>query len=682
MEPGGRKLLPRVQQPPGVERDSESVAAEALKNGNGIVDAPRPDRNAAWRYSVEEEGAPKRKRQHVEDNSPRNHALPGFRQMMPTPSHQPAAELDRNGPNRLVRNATGAYSQQGMFKFLASRTPREFPPSISQDPRELSFAVVEPELMEVFKHAYYLRHHIRHKRLSGELWFDHIYFNDAYAIDNILRTWISRYEPGMLQYPASILYKQCLWIFFNRSIQVSQSTAAFRHMVDDGLHFLRTFENELGATGDRSVLLVPIFLLGSTSFYAGQRQEIWTSLNRLDPSYSIDTVTHAARSLERIWEMMDDGRVAVTWDWEKYQAHDCTMAQADRSLIELLWDPLAPPPQVARARSPEAYDFDPGRFRAAPGPMPQPYPQNQPPPSAAPEGMRSQQPEAEEFTPPENQTPARHHSTASAEVEPMRVDANQEHHPHVELTAGPRPFLAPPPPSASMSNSDIIQVLHRKSSKAKSSVPPCPTCGKELKNPSDAQCREPGCTRTQGFATENDLQRHRKSVHGASPRIGNKVGYICAACPDPSDGTNRKWWPRLDNFKAHIRRKHTDADEESLIQACVKINLPVTPSRLTNAISSASARRPEDAYSEHSYRHQQSLRSSRTDASSMEQQDRGHSRSKSYEQDEYGRDDSNEGQDQADNSEGADRTPKSESSLSSSAEAMDVSPSGEQNEED
>lgn len=69
----------------------------------------------------------------------------------------------------------------------------------------------------------------------------------------------------------------------------------------------------------------------------------------------------------------------------------------------------------------------------------------------------------------------------------------------------------------------------------------------------------------QGFATENDLQRHRKSVHGASPRIGNKTGYICAACPEPSDGSSRKWWPRLDNFKAHLRRKHAERDEEGII---------------------------------------------------------------------------------------------------------------------
>lgn len=72
----------------------------------------------------------------------------------------------------------------------------------------------------------------------------------------------------------------------------------------------------------------------------------------------------------------------------------------------------------------------------------------------------------------------------------------------------------------------------------------------------------------QGFATENDLQRHRKSVHGASPRIGNKIGYVCVECPERSDSTQkRKWWPRLDNFKAHIRRKHDPTKEDELIQA-------------------------------------------------------------------------------------------------------------------
>ncbi|KAK5163767.1 uncharacterized protein LTR77_010440 [Saxophila tyrrhenica] len=701
MEPGVRKILPRAP-PTGVERDSEVAhSAEALRNGNGLIDHTRPERVTGWRNAtVEEEGAPKRKRQHVEESSPANHPLPPMRQVMPPQiAQQPLLDSERAGPARLIRTGFNAYSQQGTHRFLSPPPPRDFPAAIHSDPRDLSFAVVEPDLMELFRRAYYLRHHVRPKRLSGAVWCDHVYFNDTYAIDNILRNWISRYEPGVLQYPASILYKQCLWIFFSRSIQPSESTSAFRHMVDDGLHFLRTFENELGAHGDRSVLLIPIFILGSTSFYAGQRQEIWTSLNRLDPSYSIDTVMHAARSLERIWEMMDDGRVSATWDWEKYQAHDYAGAQVDRSLIELLWDPLAPPPPppqtAARVRSPEQYDFDPGRFRAAPVPI-QPPPQPQPRDASQPKRE-----EGEEHSPPQH--PPRHHSTASVDAEPMRVDASQEGHhppphPYAEAAATPRAFIPPPPPHVNMhTNNDIIQVLQRKSSnKSKSTVPPCTTCGKELKNPSDAQkhylqhskpyrCSEPGCTRTQGFATENDLQRHRKSVHGASPRIGNKIGYICAACPDPTDGTHRKWWPRLDNFKAHIRRKHPGTDEERLIQL------------------SASARRPDDAYSEHSYssshvrtpgdgRYHQSLRSSRGESMYVEQNSpfrQSYPRSKSEGNEEDGSYDQGETQGDGDGdgegSEMAERTPKTESEegegegepSTSGGEAMDVSPTGE-----
>lgn len=487
MESGVRKILPRAPHS-GEGRDSESASADAFRNGNGVVEGPRPERVTGWRHATEEDGPPKRKRQHMEENSPGHHPLPSLRQFVPhQPSQQqPLHDHERAGPARLQRTGFNAYAQQGTLRFLAPRPRRDFPPSIYNDHRELSFATVEPELMDIFRYAYYLRHHIRPKRLSGAVWNDHVYFNDSYAIDNVLRNWISRYEPGVLQYPASILYKQCLWIFFNRSIQVSESTAAFRHMVDDGLHFLRTFENELGVSGDRSVLLVPIFILGSTSFYAGQRQEIWTSLNRLDPSYSVDAVLHAAKSLERIWEMMDDGRVGATWDWERHQAHDYNMAQADRSLIELLWDPIQPPPQIPRVRSPETYDFDPGRFRAAPVPIPAPPPQHSQP--HPPEHSQSQRDDGDEMSPPQHRSPPRHLSTASADTEPVRIDGTQDSN-HTQQET-PRPFLAPPPPAGvpgvHLSN-DSIQVLHRKPVKSKSTVPPCSTCGKELKNPSDAQ---------------------------------------------------------------------------------------------------------------------------------------------------------------------------------------------------
>ncbi|RMZ35236.1 hypothetical protein D0859_00620 [Hortaea werneckii] len=93
----------------------------------------------------------------------------------------------------------------------------------------------------------------------------------------------------------------------------------------------------------------------------------------------------------------------------------------------------------------------------------------------------------------------------------------------------------------------------------------CNICGKELKNLSEARCSEPGCRRTQGFATNNDLERHRKSVHGKTPTVGMKKGYVCKACPPVPEGHKVKFWPRRDNFKAHAVRKHVaDKDKKAL----------------------------------------------------------------------------------------------------------------------
>ncbi|GAB1741383.1 hypothetical protein NU219Hw_g6618t1 [Hortaea werneckii] len=104
----------------------------------------------------------------------------------------------------------------------------------------------------------------------------------------------------------------------------------------------------------------------------------------------------------------------------------------------------------------------------------------------------------------------------------------------------------------------------------------CPLCGKPLRNSSEASkhesqhtrphsCPEPGCKRKQGFATKNDLERHRKSVHGKTPKVGMKRGYVCKGCPPVPEGHKVKFWPRRDNFKAHAVRKHvSDKDKKAL----------------------------------------------------------------------------------------------------------------------
>ncbi|KXT07414.1 hypothetical protein AC578_418 [Pseudocercospora eumusae] len=112
----------------------------------------------------------------------------------------------------------------------------------------------------------------------------------------------------------------------------------------------------------------------------------------------------------------------------------------------------------------------------------------------------------------------------------------------------------------------------------------CPECGRKAKNASDAKkhaftherpfrCEEHGCSRKEGFATVNDRERHRKSVHNLRPTVGNSIGYICAACARNGSKDN-KFWPRRDNFKAHIKRKHKDEWDESHLLDISKAHRP------------------------------------------------------------------------------------------------------------
>ncbi|EME50190.1 hypothetical protein DOTSEDRAFT_68902 [Dothistroma septosporum NZE10] len=111
-----------------------------------------------------------------------------------------------------------------------------------------------------------------------------------------------------------------------------------------------------------------------------------------------------------------------------------------------------------------------------------------------------------------------------------------------------------------------------------------PGCNKQPKNQSDAtkhalthskpyRCGKTECNRKDGFATVNDLERHKKSVHKLLPRVGNPAGYICAACQVDAGG-QRKFWPRRDNFKAHIKRKHASENEEHLLNMSQQIARP------------------------------------------------------------------------------------------------------------
>ncbi|KAF7870534.1 hypothetical protein EAF04_004278 [Stromatinia cepivora] len=101
----------------------------------------------------------------------------------------------------------------------------------------------------------------------------------------------------------------------------------------------------------------------------------------------------------------------------------------------------------------------------------------------------------------------------------------------------------------------------------------CPTCQKSVKTKSELKkhdlrhkkpfvCKYPGCQRTEGFSTTNDLDRHTKSKHplATTSRAESMKKYHCVVSGCKSKD---KVWPRLDNFRSHLKRVHSVKSEES-----------------------------------------------------------------------------------------------------------------------
>ncbi|KAK3945929.1 hypothetical protein QBC46DRAFT_403012 [Diplogelasinospora grovesii] len=84
-------------------------------------------------------------------------------------------------------------------------------------------------------------------------------------------------------------------------------------------------------------------------------------------------------------------------------------------------------------------------------------------------------------------------------------------------------------------------------------------------------CTAPGCKRTQGFGTANDLERHVHSIHRT-----NGVRYRCREAQCKS---KNKLWPRADNFRQHLRKVHNSSieAEESLEPYTVRVSTPEEP---------------------------------------------------------------------------------------------------------
>jgi len=161
-----------------------------------------------------------------------------------------------------------------------------------------------------------LRDQIRARRAIGLTnWWDDPIMDNAFTIDSALRDWTCAHSPDSPRYAASLLYRQCAWIYLHRTIQLSRPSPAFKQAVDEGLTYLRMLpDTPDGST--QSILLMPLFLLGCAAFEPGQRPEISAAFTRLQEWSGLGNISYAKEIVEQIWGMMDEGREEETWDWE------------------------------------------------------------------------------------------------------------------------------------------------------------------------------------------------------------------------------------------------------------------------------------------------------------------------------------------------------------------------------
>ena len=159
----------------------------------------------------------------------------------------------------------------------------------------------------------HLRDQIRQRRAAGLHWWDDQIMKSAFDIDNALRDWNCIHPVDSPRYAASLLYRQCTWIYLYRTTQHSRASPGFANAVDQGLVYLHLLPDN---DSTNSILLMPLFLLGCAAFEPRQRPEVGRCFERLQEWSSLGNIKYAREIVEQVWGMMDEGREEETWDWE------------------------------------------------------------------------------------------------------------------------------------------------------------------------------------------------------------------------------------------------------------------------------------------------------------------------------------------------------------------------------
>lgn len=79
------------------------------------------------------------------------------------------------------------------------------------------------------------------------------------------------------------------------------------------------------------------------------------------------------------------------------------------------------------------------------------------------------------------------------------------------------------------------------------------------------KCNIDECENQKGFPTLNDLERHKHSRHGIQTE-GNRPKHKDCRCFVPGCPKAEHVFKRADNFKAHIKRMHSNDDVEKVMK--------------------------------------------------------------------------------------------------------------------
>ncbi|KAJ5888494.1 hypothetical protein N7495_008535 [Penicillium taxi] len=159
-----------------------------------------------------------------------------------------------------------------------------------------------------------LRDRIRQRHDQGyEPAVDYQTLSESVQIDTAIRAWKASHEPDSANWCLAQLYRQSTWVYLYRTIRPSRPSDKIAMVVDDGLAYLDRLPQDASAY---SIVLMPLFLLGCSSFLQEQRDRVRRGFESLKAYSNLRNIEPAFKVVAKVWETMDTN-LEDSWDWER-----------------------------------------------------------------------------------------------------------------------------------------------------------------------------------------------------------------------------------------------------------------------------------------------------------------------------------------------------------------------------